>query len=99
MGAYRYTEEEHAFLKEYVPGHSYKEIQEEFIRRFRGIKVTQVAAYIKKHKLKTGRTGRFEKGHTPCNKGKKGQYSPGSEKGWFKKVINLQIIDLSEASV
>ena len=27
----------------------------------------------------------FEKGHIPSNKGKKGFYAPGSEKGWFKK--------------
>jgi len=35
--------------------------------------------------LDSGLTGRFEKGRTPPNKGRKGYYSPGCEKGWFKK--------------
>lgn len=34
---------------------------------------------------KTGRTGCFVEGNVPPNKGKKGFYAPGSEKGWFKK--------------
>lgn len=33
----------------------------------------------------TGRTGCFPKGNAPFNKGMKGFYAPGSEKGWFKK--------------
>lgn len=28
---------------------------------------------------------RFKKGHVSFNKGRKGYYAPGSEKGWFKK--------------
>lgn len=35
--------------------------------------------------LDSGLTGRFEKGHVPANKGRKGFCSPGCEKGWFKK--------------
>lgn len=31
---------------------------------------------------------RFRKGHTPMNKGQKGVYGKGSEKGWFKKGSN-----------
>lgn len=34
---------------------------------------------------KTGRTGRFPKGNISYNAGRKGTYSPGSEKGWFAK--------------
>ena len=34
MVIHKYTEEEKAFLAEFVPGHSYKEIAEEFNRRF-----------------------------------------------------------------
>lgn len=45
----------------------------------------QLSAYYKNHKLVCGLTGRFEKGHVPPNKGRKGYYSPGSEKGWFRK--------------
>ena len=67
-----YTKEEHAFMREFVPGHSYKEIREEFLKRFGGeVAKSFPAAYIKSHKLNTGRTGRFEKGSTPQNKGKK----------------------------
>lgn len=35
--------------------------------------------------LISGLTGRFEKGHIPPNKGRKGYCSPGCEKTWFKK--------------
>lgn len=44
-----------------------------------------VKSYYSNHKLNSGLTGRFEKNHTPANKGKKGIHTPGSEKGWFKK--------------
>ncbi|WP_026756699.1 HNH endonuclease [Sediminimonas qiaohouensis] len=33
----------------------------------------------------TGRDGRIPKGNVPANKGRKGYYAPGCEKGWFKK--------------
>lgn len=67
---HKYTEEEKAFFREYVPGHSRKEIREEFIRRF-GWKITmgQTVGCIKRWKLNTGRTGRFEKGQQSHNKG------------------------------
>lgn len=72
MQAHKYTAEEKEFMKEYVPGHSYAEIQREFIKRF-GWEITigQVNSYIGNHHLNTGRTGCFEKGHIPDNKGKK----------------------------
>lgn len=38
-----------------------------------------------KYQKTTGRTGRFEKGHVPDNKGMKGICAPGCEKTWFKK--------------
>ena len=45
----------------------------------------QVKGIRARMRLKSGLTGRFEKGHEPTNKGKKGYCPPGSEKGWFKK--------------
>lgn len=51
----------------------------------RDITDAQVTAFRKNHKLRTGRTGRFEKGQPSHNKGKKGFYAHGCEKGWFKK--------------
>lgn len=84
-----YTKEERAFLTEYVPGHSHKEITENFNAKFDSdLKVSQIKSYIKNHKLSTGRTGRFEKGHVPVNKGIKGKHYPGTEKTWFKKGHN-----------
>lgn len=86
MGARKYTEEERAFFVEYVPGHTYKEIQEEHIRRFGpGMTVERVKSYMGNNRLTSGTTGRFRKGHVPANKGEKGYYAPGCEKGWFKK--------------
>ena len=67
-----YTPEEQAFMEEFVPGHSWKEIREEFLKRFGG-EVTKSfpGSYIMNHGLNTGRNGWFEKGHVPANKGKK----------------------------
>lgn len=72
MYGHKYTDEERMFFEEYVSGHSYREIQQEFIKRFGWeITISQVNAYIGNHKLNTGRTGRFVKGQIPPNKGKK----------------------------
>lgn len=45
----------------------------------------QIKGFYGNHGLNSGLTGRYEKGHVSHNKGKKGEYAPGSEKGWFKK--------------
>lgn len=81
-----YTEEEHAFMREFVPGHSYREIAAAFTEKFGWeISIGQVNAYIGNHHLNTGRTGRFQKGHVPPYKGKKGACAAGCEKTWFPK--------------
>lgn len=83
---HKYSQEEKDFLKEFVPGHSYIEITEEFNRRFlANITVSQIKGSIKRYGLNTGRTGRFEKGHITHNKGKKGVYAKGCERTWFKE--------------
>lgn len=67
-----YTDEEREFFEEYVPGHSYKEIQSAFTEKFGwDITIGQVNSYIGNHHLNTGRTGRFEKGQAAHNKGQK----------------------------
>lgn len=67
----RYTQEEKKFLYDFVPGHSYQEIKEAFDTRFtEPISTGQIKSFIANNKLNTGRTGRFEKGHIPANKGK-----------------------------
>ena len=45
----------------------------------------KIKTFRHNHHLNSGRTGRFEKGHIPVNRGTKGLKYPGSEKGWFKK--------------
>ncbi|MEG2050916.1 MAG: HNH endonuclease signature motif containing protein [Oscillospiraceae bacterium] len=46
--------------------------------------MSQIKGYYCNHGLNSGITGRFEKGHISPNRGIKGIYPPGSEKGWFK---------------
>lgn len=81
-----YTQEEQDFFREFVRGHSWKEIQAEFYKRFnKHITLNQVKGYLTRNGLKTGKSGRFLDGHVPHNKGLKGYYSLGMKKGWFKK--------------
>lgn len=69
---HRYTDEEKRFFKNFVSGHSYKEIQSAFTKAFNwSISINQIKSFISSNNLNTGRTGRFKKGHIPRNKGKK----------------------------
>lgn len=45
----------------------------------------QMKSYYANHKISSGLTGYFQKGHTPVNKGRKGYCAPGCEKSWFSK--------------
>lgn len=74
------------YIQKHHKGVGNKEMAERINRKF-GASYTakQLNAYYKNHSLNSGLTGRFEKGHVPPNKGKKGYHSPGSEKGWFQK--------------
>lgn len=86
MKIFKATKEEKDFFTEYVPGHTYKEIQAGFCKRFnRPITLNQVIGYIKRNGLNTGTDGRFKKGQTAHNKGIKGWYAQGMERNWFKK--------------
>ena len=71
-----YTEDELAFLRDYAPGHSRKEIHEEYNRRFpdRPRSFKSVVACMKNHGITNGRDTRFPpggKGSRPWNKGRK----------------------------
>jgi hypothetical protein len=46
---------------------------------------SQLKSFYANHNITSGLDGRFKKGNISHNKGKKGLYIPGSEKGWFKK--------------
>ena len=82
---FRYwTEEEKRYLAEITLGRSRQEITEMMSTKFnQEYTNTQITAAIKRYGLTTGRTGRFEKGHVPFNKGTKGL--TGANKTSFKK--------------
>lgn len=83
---HRYTDEEHAFLRSFIPGHTYKEIVEEYNKQFEEpITTSRVKWYMANHKINNGLTGRFKKGQIPHNKGQKGVCAKGCEKTWFQK--------------
>ena len=61
------------FLIDFIPGHTEPEIQDEFFKQF-GIMLceSQIGNFKYKYKIKSGTGGgRFQKGITPHNKGKK----------------------------
>lgn len=70
-----YRDEELAFLREYAPGHTRKEIHAEYNRRFpeRPRSFKSVVACMKNHSITNGLDGRFQKGRKSeaWNKGKK----------------------------
>lgn len=70
-----YTEEQHRFLREYVPGHRYREIIEKYNSRYpeNAIDNVRLSNYCKYHNLKTGLSGQFQEGHKSFTKGKKQQ--------------------------
>lgn len=81
-----YPAEVAAYIQENYKGTGYAEMAAQLKETFgREYTPAQIMGYYKNHKLNSGLTGRFEKGHTPPNKGQKGYAAPGSEKGWFKK--------------
>lgn len=83
---HKYSDEERIFLAEFIPGHSHKEICKAFNNKFSAdIPTSSIKNYIANHKLSTGRTGKFAKGHIPHNKDIKGVCYPGCVGTQFKK--------------
>lgn len=67
---HKWTNEEKDFLRGYVSVHTWSEATEEFNRRYAcDLSEEAVRAAGKRFEIKTGRTGRFEKGNIPANKG------------------------------
>lgn len=72
MGRHRYTPEENDFLREAIPGRSWREVSDAFASRF-GLPLTKVQVQNRKAALgvRSGTVGgRFEAGHVPANKGR-----------------------------
>jgi len=86
MANHKYTPKEISFIKKHIAGRSYKEMAELFNKQhFRPpITVVQLNSFLGRHKLRSGLGRYFRPGHIPHNKGLKGVYFSGSEKGWFK---------------
>lgn len=67
----RWTDEVKAYLREIVPGRSHREISALMSERFGTyFDADKVKGAINRYHLNTGRTGFFEKGDEPANKGK-----------------------------
>lgn len=70
---HKWSKEEIEYITEITPGRSYKEILELMNDKFEyEFRLKQIQGAIKRYKLNTGRTGYFQKGFTPWNKGTKG---------------------------
>ena len=81
----KYTAEQVEFLKQHIPGRSYREIADAFNAEFdASMTPSQVKSFIANEGHNTGRTGHFPKGHVPFNKGKK-RWWTGGEETRFKK--------------
>ena len=84
----RYTAEEKAFLRSFIPGHFSYEVQRAFEEKF-GHRITcsQIKCFKGNNKVRSGMDTRFKKGTVPPNKGKKmsaEQYAKSS-RTMFKK--------------
>jgi hypothetical protein len=82
-----FTKEQLDFLKNKAPGIGNVDLTELFNNHFRIVlSVTQIRACKKNHHIKSGLTGRFNKGREPFNKGIKGWKAGGdSAKTQFEK--------------
>ena len=84
----RYTAEEKAFLRSFIPGHFSCEVQRAFEEKFgHSITCSQIKCFKGNNKVRSGIDTRFKKGTVPPNKGKKmsaEQYAKSS-RTMFKK--------------
>lgn len=74
------------FLADNVTGRTSNDLVELLNHEFNtDYTVSQIRAYKKNHDLTSGIDCRFKPGTIPPNKGTKGVYAPGCEKGWFRR--------------
>lgn len=97
-----FTPKQIDFIRENVYSKSYAEISDMIFKKY-NIKLSnqQINSFIGNHNLTTGRTGRFEKGHIPFNKGTH-IHNPGCEKTQFKpgqKPINHREVGSERTNV
>jgi hypothetical protein len=81
---HNYTPEEREFIKNNIKGRTSNELTQMANEHFGlDLKVTQIRAFMKNNNLKNGLDFRFNPGHVPPNKGKKGMGGWGPTQ--FKK--------------
>lgn len=83
----KYGDAEIAWLRDHCTLEIH-DLHEKFVAAFpehSGMSVAGVVSLRKRHGLKTGRTGRFEKGSVPWSKGKKLPFNANSAATQFKK--------------
>ena len=72
-----YTKEQLDFLKKYYPHYNLPDLVSLFNKHFNENKSqNQIRSVLRNHKITSGRTGKFQKGHTAWNKNKKGFMGP-----------------------
>ena len=82
----KYTSEQIKFLQKNLKGRSFVAIAKLFNAHFDlNIPEKSIKAACKNRHMVNGRDTRIKPGSISPNKGMKGLYIPGSEKGWFKK--------------
>jgi hypothetical protein len=81
-----FNDRQKAFIRANAKGLSNQDLTDLLNEEF-GLSITrqQVKAFKHRHKISSGLTGRFEKGHAPPNKGTKGLYNVGGNKTSFQK--------------
>lgn len=83
---HQWTESEKEFLHRYVKDHTWKETADAFNRKFKcNLTKDAVKAAGGRYGIQTGRTGCFEKGHIPANKGTHPQSIGRMAETQFKK--------------
>ncbi|WP_411710919.1 HNH endonuclease signature motif containing protein [Lysinibacillus capsici] len=81
-----WTHEQKEFLRKHYPSNSQRDLLFLLNQEFQlNINMNQLKACLTNHNIKSGRTGQFEKGTTPVNKGTKGLYNVGGNRTSFKK--------------
>ncbi len=84
-GSKLFPPEVHGFFRSHNQGKSAKDMAALLNQTFgTSYTVEQIKAYRARQHWNSGLTGRFEKGHVPQNKGRKGQSYPGMEASQFK---------------
>ena len=81
-----FSDEQLEFIKENVKNIGNKELVDLINKKFNtSFTVSQIKGFKHNHKISSGLTGRFKKGHIPANKGTKGKFNVGGNKTSFKK--------------